>query len=181
MIVLGIDPGSRKTGYAVVEKKNRRVLFKASGLLLFHQERKSLDRAGPIYQAMTLLVEQYHPTHIAIESLIHVKNVGSLMKLAEARGAMMASFIQTHKGKVFEYAPNVIKQAVAGHGHASKESMETILEKIFKGSLGKNHFKTHDESDALAIALCHTLQVGKGLCVAGRKGRSLREAFKHRE
>ena len=66
---------------------------------------------------------------------------------------MVAAFMKTHQKKVFEYAPNLVKASVTGHGHASKDSVEKILNLM----LGPNIFKTADESDALAIAICHAL------------------------
>jgi crossover junction endodeoxyribonuclease RuvC len=66
---------------------------------------------------------------------------------------MVAAFTRTHMGRVFEYAPNLVKASVTGHGHASKEAVDKALNMMF----GKTSFKTTDESDALAIAVCHAL------------------------
>ena len=176
MVVLGIDPGSRKTGHAVIEHEGRKLKFRESGVLSYEKEGTFIHRLGDIYDSMLKLIETYHPSHIALESLIHVKNVVGLIKLSQTRGAMLAAFMKTHRGKVFEYAPNKIKQAVTGHGHASKKEIERALELLFGKALS---FQTHDESDALAIAVCHIV-VGAGERTDKRqRGRTLREAFKH--
>jgi crossover junction endodeoxyribonuclease RuvC len=99
------------------------------------------------------LLKKYQPDEVSIESLIYVKSVDALSKLAQARGAMIAAFSHTHQGKIFEYAPNLVKVSVTGHGHADKVAVDKALSMMF----GKINFKTADESDALAIAVCHAL------------------------
>ena len=151
MIILGIDPGSRNAGFAVIEVQGKKISYLASGVMKYHHVDNFLDRLGIIYQSCVELTEKYRPDEIAIESLIYVKSVEALSKLAQARGAMVAAFMKTHQHKVFEYAPNLVKSSVTGHGHASKEGVEKFLNLMF----GQNVFKTADESDALAIAVCH--------------------------
>jgi crossover junction endodeoxyribonuclease RuvC len=151
MIILGIDPGSRTAGYAVIDVQGKKISYIASGIMKYDKADEFLDRLGIIYQTCSDLVEKYRPTEIAIESLIYVKSVEALSKLAQARGAMVAAFMKTHQKKVFEYSPNLVKSSVTGHGHASKEAVEKVLNLMF----GHNTFKTADESDALAIAVCH--------------------------
>lgn len=153
MKILGIDPGSRKAGFAVIEVIGRRFHYLDSGALRYDHIDEFLHRLGEIYQSCLALPQKYPIDEIALESLIYVKGPTSLMKLAQARGAMIAAFSHTHKTKIFEYSPNLVKSSVAGHGHTSKEGIQKSLELIF----GKGHYKTNDESDALAIALCHGL------------------------
>lgn len=155
MIFLGIDPGSRKAGYGVVESRNRRVGYIASGVMKYDGTTQFLDRLGKIYKSCEALITRYNPDEIAIESLIYVKSVTALSKLAQARGAMIAAFMQTHEKRVFEYSPNLIKSSVTGYGHASKEAINKMLNIIFSEKL---KFASNDESDALAIAICHYLQ-----------------------
>lgn len=153
MLTLGIDPGSLKTGYALLRSDGRKISYVDSGVLRFNKIENFIDRLGIIHQSSLELIEKFSPDCIAIESLIYVKSIPALSKLAQARGAMIAAFVKTHQGKVFEYSPNLIKSSVSGHGHASKEGIQKTLEMIF----GKISFKTSDESDAIAIALCHFL------------------------
>ncbi len=176
MIVLGIDPGSRKTGYAVVEHNGRKFELRNSGVFSYEKEGEFINRLGCIYDSMMKLTKTYCPYHIALESLIHVRNIAGLAKLSQARGAMLAAFMKSHRKKVFEYAPNMVKQAVTGHGHASKKEVEKALELLF----GKVHsFQTHDESDALAVAVCHIVVGGEKKGNKRQGKRTLREAFKH--
>lgn len=153
MIILGIDPGSRKAGYALIEVQGRKISYLTSGALKYDQVDQFIDRLGLIYQSCEEILKKYQPDEVSIESLIYVKSIEALSKLAQARGAMIAAFTRTHRGKVFEYAPNLIKVSVTGHGHASKEAVDKALGLMF----GKINFKTADESDALAIAVCHAL------------------------
>ena len=157
MIILGIDPGSLKTGHAVIEVRNGRATYKASGVLRYDQSRPFLERIGEIYHSFRRIVERERPHEIAIESLIHVRNVSSLAKLAQARGVILSALISTHQGKIFEYLPNQIKAAVTGHGHADKKTVDQTLRMIFARQI---NFESDDESDALAIALGHHLLGG---------------------
>ena len=165
MIILGIDPGSRKAGHAIIETIGRKTKYIASGVMRYDHVPEFIDRLGIIYESCSKIVDEYQPDEIAIESLIYVKNVTSLAKLAEARGAMIASFMRTHSKKVFEYSPNLIKTSVTGYGHATKESIQKGLGMIF----GKRNFNGYDESDALAIALCHALNRGTNDRISTRR------------
>jgi crossover junction endodeoxyribonuclease RuvC len=180
MLILGIDPGSRTTGYAVIEVKGRKLSYVASGTLRFDQQKDFINRLGLIYDACTSLIKQFEPDEIALESLIYVKSVTSLAKLAQARGAMIAAFMQTHFAQVSEYSPNLIKTTVSGHGHANKESIDKAMKLIFGKQLT---FKTNDESDALAIAVCHSFLRGQQVTnmKSSSKGRSLSHSLKHLE
>lgn len=177
MRILGIDPGSRKAGWAVIETEGKKIKYIASGVLNFEKIKDLVDRLGVASKACEELNSLYQPDVLSLESLIYVKNVTSLAKLAQARGAMIAGFGEDFKGKIFEYSPNLIKSSVTGHGHASKEGIEKTLNMIF----GDIKFSTSDESDALAIALCHALNLGKNKTPnrSKTKSRSLKQAFSH--
>lgn len=153
MIILGIDPGSRKAGYALIEVQGRKISYLTSGALKYDHVDEFIDRLGTIYHSCSEILKKYNPDEVSIESLIYVKSVDALSKLAQARGAMIAAFSHTHQGKIFEYAPNLVKVSVSGHGHADKEAIDRAMNMMF----GKINFKTADESDALAIAVCHAL------------------------
>ncbi len=175
MVILGIDPGSRKAGFAVIRCEGRSLGYIDSGVMTFHHIDNFVDRLGLIYKESEALIARYRPDAISVESLIYAKSVSALAKLAQARGAMIASFMHTHQGKVFEYSPSLIKSTVSGHGASDKEGVDKALGMIF----GKIAFRTHDESDALAIAVCHALHLGRGASVRppARKGSSLKAAF----
>lgn len=159
MIVLAIDPGSRTAGYALLKKEGRKISYIASGILKFNPNHEFLDRVSDIYGQISSLIAAYKPDQVALESLIYVKSPTALIKLAQSRGVMLAALGKEYDHKVFEYSPNEIKSVVSGHGHATKEG----IQKVLKQYLGLESFKTHDESDAIAIALCHLLSEGRML------------------
>lgn len=179
MIILGIDPGSRKTGYGVIEVTGRKISYIASGTLRYDKEKDFMNRLGTIHESCLELIEKFDPDDISIESLIYVKSVTSLAKLAQTRGAMIAAFMQTHLDRVYEYSPNLVKTTVSGHGHANKESIDKSMKLIFGGHF---NFETSDESDGLAIAVCHALLRGQQVTAVKKSGgTTLRNAFKHLE
>lgn len=168
MIVLAIDPGSVTAGYALLQKEGRKIHYIASGIMKFKAGDEFLHRVKDIFDQTLSLVEKYQPDEIALESLIFVKSPTSLMKLAQSRGAMLAALTQKYHQKIYEYSPNTVKSTVTGHGHADKESIQKIIQQY----LGVREFKTHDESDALAIALCHLLNHGSLKLPVEKKKRS---------
>jgi crossover junction endodeoxyribonuclease RuvC len=169
VIILGIDPGSRKAGYGLIEVQGRKISYLASGALKYDHVDEFIDRLGIIYQSCEEILKKYSPDEISLEALIYVKSVDALSKLAQARGAMIAAFSRTHQGKVFEYSPNLVKSSVTGHGHAPKEAVDKALSMM----LGKINFKTSDESDALAIAVCHALNRSMQLRLRENRGKTL--------
>lgn len=182
MLILGIDPGSVKTGWAILETDKRKVKYIDSGVLSFDAKMSFLERLTEIKVKSDELLQKYSPDEIALESLIYVKSPTALIKLAQARGMIISSFVKTHKSKIFEYSPNLIKSSTVGHGHADKDSVQKFLTMM----LGDLEFKTHDESDAIAIAFCHILNRNKMTGTASKKsGRSkgnssLANAVKHK-
>lgn len=156
MIVLAIDPGSIVAGYALLQKDGRKINYLASGILKFDGGAEFLHRVKDIYGQTLNLIEKYQPDEVALESLIFVKSPQALIKLAQSRGAMLAVLSQKYHQRIFEYSPNFVKSTVTGHGHADKEGIQKVLLQY----LGLTNFKSHDESDAVAIALCHLLNRG---------------------
>lgn len=156
MIVLAIDPGSVTAGYALLQKEGRKIHYVTSGILKFNGQTEFLHRIKSIYDQTLELIEKHQPDEVALESLIFVKSPDALIKLAQSRGTMLAAISQKYHEKIFEYSPNLVKSTVAGHGHADKEGIQKVLLQYF----GLTNFKTHDESDAVAIALCHLLNRG---------------------
>ncbi|HXH73730.1 MAG TPA: crossover junction endodeoxyribonuclease RuvC [Bacteriovoracaceae bacterium] len=182
MIVLAIDPGSVTAGYAILQKEGRKINYLTSGILKFKaQDDGFLDKVKDIYDQTMKLLDQYTPDEIALESLIFVKSPTALIKLAQSRGVMLAALAQKYDKKIFEYSPNTVKATVTGHGHADKEGIQKVLGQ----QLGITEFKSHDESDALAIALCHLLNHGqfsvpKEKKTRSKQGNSLASALAHK-
>jgi crossover junction endodeoxyribonuclease RuvC len=164
VIILGIDPGSRKAGYALIDVQGKKISYLASGILKYDHVEEFLERLGMIYETCSGLSDRFRPDEISIEALIYVKSVDALSKLAQARGAMIAAFSRSHKGKIYEYAPNAIKSSVTGHGHADKDAINKAMTMMF----GKITFKTSDESDALAIAVCHAFNRNMKMRLMGK-------------
>lgn len=157
MLILGIDPGSITTGWALIESKGKKLKYIASGVLKFDKKKDFLDRLTQIKKEVEKLAAKVRPDEVAFESLIFVKSPSALIKLAQTRGVLLSAFVEKYEGKVFEYAPNTIKSSTIGHGHADKKSVEKFLEML----IGKQNYATDDESDAVAIAICHHLNRGK--------------------
>jgi crossover junction endodeoxyribonuclease RuvC len=153
LIVLAIDPGSVTAGYALLKKEGRKITYMTSGILKFDAKVEFLHRVKDIFEQTEKLLTQFTPDEIALESLIYVKSPDALSKLAQSRGTMLGALSRDYHQKIFEYSPNLVKSTVTGHGHADKEG----IKKVLKQYLGLTEFKTHDESDACAIALCHLL------------------------
>ena len=153
MRIIGIDPRSRVAGYGVIEVSRGKFKYVSSGVVKLSLKGDFTARLPQIYESFYNIFQQYSLNHLAIESLIHVKNVLSLAKLAQTKGAMLAA---TGKFEldVFEYSPNKVKSTVSGFGHADKEMVTRSIE-VLIGQ--KVNFATHDESDAMAIALTHGL------------------------
>lgn len=144
--ILGIDPGTLITGYAI---KNQHtvldygVIKPNKGLILAKRYQK-------IYEGVTQLVKAYVPDEIAIESQFTSKNVQSAMKVAMAK-AMVLLVASLHEIPVFEYAPTVIKRAVTGIGSAKKYQVQQMIKHLLK----LPQIVTEDTADALAVILCH--------------------------
>lgn len=176
MLVLGIDPGSIVTGWALVESHGNKVRYINSGVLRFDNKTDFLPRLAQVQTQMLSLLELYTPDEIALESLIYVKSPTALSKLAQTRGVIISTFIQNYKHRIFEYSPNLVKSTAVGHGHADKTSIQKFLHTL----LGKREYQTHDESDAVAIALCHILNKDKVKIPKKSSGGGLAASLAHK-
>jgi crossover junction endodeoxyribonuclease RuvC len=140
-------------GYALIETVGNSIKYRGSGILNNSKVDDFLLRPRILARQCGELALEASPDIIAIESLIYVKNVDSMLKLAQARGAILAGLNFENEIPIFEYAPNLVKSSVTGFGHASKGSVSKALEFMFP----QVKIKSTDESDALAIAVCHAL------------------------
>jgi len=147
--ILGIDPGSRLTGFGVLDFDGEQATYVASGTV------KSLDGSFPdrlkqIFVSVGEIVEQYRPDVVAVESVFMAKNAGSALKLGHARSAALCATF-AFDVDVFEYAPREIKQAIVGTGAATKEQVQHMIMTL----LQLEGAPAPDAADALATALCH--------------------------
>lgn len=169
--ILGVDPGSRITGYGVIELEGRRQNYIASGCVRT-REGSLPERLKEIFDGLVEITRLYSPDEIAIERVFMHRNADSALKLGQARGAAICA-CNLHSLSVSEYSPREIKQAVVGRGGASKEQVQHMIRSI----LSLNDSPQADAADALAVALCHA-QVSQGLAampgVSGKRGGRLR-------
>lgn len=147
--ILGIDPGSRITGYGVIEESNRGARYITSGSIRVQSDHLP-ERLKQIYAGVSEIVEQFHPEQMAIEQVFMHRNADSALKLGQARGAAICA---AHSGglPVYEYAARQIKQALVGKGNAQKEQVQHMV-KVLLGITGNLQ---NDAGDALGVCLCH--------------------------
>lgn len=148
--ILGIDPGSRLTGYGVIESSPRGVYYVASGCIRMRDD-DFPARLKQIFDGVSEIIQLYRPNQMAIEQVFMHKNADSALKLGQARGAAICATLN-QQVPVFEYAARQVKQALVGHGSAEKQQVAHMV-KILLGIQGDIQI---DASDALAIALCHS-------------------------
>ncbi len=147
--VLGIDPGSRLTGYGVLEVHRNRASYLASGCI--RTERAAVPaRLGDIYRGVADLIQQYQPDEFAIENVFMARNAQSALKLGQARGVAIAAAVAAEL-PIYEYAARQVKLAVVGSGRANKEQVQHMVQVL----LDLSGQPQADAADALAIAVCH--------------------------
>jgi crossover junction endodeoxyribonuclease RuvC len=150
--VLGIDPGSQRTGFGVLDAVGPRLTYVASGVIRT-EKGEFADRLCEIFRCVQSIVAQYRPHEIAIERVFVNRNPDSALKLGQARGAAICGTADANAA-VFEYATRQIKLAVVGSGSAEKAQVQLMMRNILKldGPLSP------DAADALAAAVCHALR-----------------------
>jgi len=153
--ILGVDPGSRLTGYGIVDVIGSEIKHVTHGTLKIASTTGKAtipleDRLLEIYKGLSQVIETHRPDTLSIEKVFFAKNAVSALKLGQARGAaiLTAKILGLN---VVEYAPTEVKSAIVGHGRADKDQVARMLEMM----LGKQEFKTSDASDGLALAVCH--------------------------
>jgi len=159
--VLGLDPGSRVTGYGLVEITAARVCHVASGCI--RPAAADLPaRLAEIHRQIAALLAEYSPAEVAIERVFVHVNPDSALKLGHARGVALAAVAAAGLA-VHEYAPRAVKQTVTSHGGAEKAQVQHMVKALLgvEGRLGA------DAADALAIALCHAQHRGLAALIAG--------------
>ncbi len=166
MLVLGIDPGSRITGYGVVGKGGGGTLTHiCHGIIRLTPGATLANKLLEISEGLSAIIEEYKPDAVAIEDIFFAKNVRSAVMLGHARGVSMLS-AASFGLDVFEYAPMKIKQAVTGVGNAPKEQVQKMVSALLKGSGDPSP----DAADALATAICHINHTREGVKVPARPG-----------
>lgn len=150
--ILGIDPGSRFTGYGLIDTDGSHARYVSSGCVKVAGNSLP-EKLGLIFEELGTLIDSYQPHQLAIENVFMHRNADSALKLGQARGAAICAGV-TRQLPVSEYAPREIKQAVVGKGGADKQQVQHMVRVLL--NLGET--PQADAADALAIALCHSYQ-----------------------
>lgn len=152
-IVLGIDPGSRLTGYGIVRQRGGRIEYLGSGCIRVvsgQQERALGERLRIIHDGVAELIAQFQPDEFAIEQVFMARNPDSALKLGQARGAAIVAAAR-HDLVIAEYSARQIKQSVVGTGGADKAQVQHMVMQMLKLPSKPQA----DAADALAVAICH--------------------------
>ena len=154
MKILGIDPGTRNCGYAIVEKVGNKKILIEAGLIKIKQD--SLQyQITQLCEGLDLIFKTYKIDEVAIEDIFYAHNPKTVLKLAQFRGALSLKILQVH-GEFSEYTPLQIKKAVTGKAKAAKEQVAFMVKKMLGIS---KEIKPLDITDAIAIALTHSFNV----------------------
>ena len=151
MIILGIDPGLATLGWGIIEKDARGNCRAVDyGVVLTPKEEGLPVRLAMLEEGVTRILDKFQPDEIAMEELFFSKNITTGIAVAHARGVAMLACVK-RCGKLYEYTPMQIKQALTGYGKADKKQMQTVVASLLKL---KAVPKPDDAADALAVALC---------------------------
>lgn len=171
-IILGIDPGSRITGYGIIQQKGSKCIYIGSGCI-----RTKGDTLAPkldmIFNGISEIIQQYQPTEFAIEQVFMAKNPDSALKLGQARGAAIVAATQADL-YVCEYSARQIKQAVVGTGAATKEQVQHMVVQI----LNLSGRPQADAADGLAIAICQAHTAQSLVAMSGQVSKTVRGRFR---
>ena len=150
-VILGIDPGTNRTGYGIVRSEGNALHLVVLGDIDLHRIGDPYRKLQHIFERVCQLIDTYRPDEAALESPFFGANVQSMLKLGRAQGVAMAAAL-CRDVPVFEYAPSRIKQCITGGGAAAKEQVAALVTRI----LGIDYTpKKLDETDGMAVALCH--------------------------
>ncbi len=145
-VIIGIDPGSQRTGYGVIRLEGNRHIHLTSGHLNVTAY-PACERLRHIYLGLQKVIETFQPHEAAIEQVFMNENPNSALKLGQARGAAIVALSMP----IAEYSARQVKKSVVGHGAANKEQVQFMVKRL----LNLSEKLQADAADALAVALCH--------------------------
>ena len=151
--ILGIDPGSRATGYGVITKKGNRLSYVACGVIRLGNKYAFNDRLKVIFDGLCEVIETHKPSEAAVEDVFVAANPRTALKLGHARGVAVLAALHNDL-KVYDYTPRMVKQAVVGYGNAEKQQVQQMVRVLLQLSAPPSA----DAADALAVAMCHANQ-----------------------
>ncbi|MBD3610925.1 MAG: crossover junction endodeoxyribonuclease RuvC [Hydrogenovibrio crunogenus] len=155
--ILGIDPGSRKTGFGIIESGRFHPNYVSSGVIRV-EKLTGAQRLKTIFESVCQIIDQYQPHVMAIEKVFVYKNPSSAIKLGQARGVILCA-AAIKEIPIMEYTPTQIKSTIVGQGHATKDQVQFMVQNLLK----LTESPQEDAADALAGALCHDRYLTLGI------------------
>jgi len=149
-LILGLDPGSRRTGFGLIQVTGTTLEYISSGTIHIDETASWPDRLHEVFDSVREVIAKYRPREVAVEHVFMGKSAGSALKLGQARGAAIVAATQENL-PVFEYEARKIKQAVVGSGAAEKKQVQQMVKMLLKLPA----IPREDAADALAVAICH--------------------------
>jgi crossover junction endodeoxyribonuclease RuvC len=160
-LVIGIDPGTRATGYAVLNQQGKRLVLVNSGTIRLDPTASLAGRLGQLYDRLDGVMQVDEPSSVAVEDIFNHRNTRSALLLGHARGVALAA--AARRGlDVASYPPATVKRAVAGHGRADKQQIQQMV----RVALRLERTPAQDEADAIAVAICHAMRQRSSLPAA---------------
>ncbi|KAF0187813.1 MAG: crossover junction endodeoxyribonuclease [Desulfobulbaceae bacterium] len=156
--ILGIDPGSRLTGYGVIEVVPGRIRFIACGVVKTTPQFPFANRLNEIFDGINEVIQLHGPEVAAVEDVFMANNASSALKLGQARGAAVVAAMQNGLG-VHDYSAKKVKRSVVGYGQAEKVQVQHMIRVL----LGLSSAPSADAADALAVAICHAHHLKAGV------------------
>lgn len=154
MRILGVDPGTLITGFGIIDFNENEISYISSGIIRISAVDDFAFRLKKIHDDLTAVIKKYKPDEFALETAFYGKNVQSALKIGYARGVSLLTAAQNNLN-VREYSPREIKKAICGKGSSSKQQIQFMISKIC--GIKTDNLK-YDETDALAVAVCHAFK-----------------------
>lgn len=151
MVILGIDPGIATLGFAIISKEKNCVSLIDYGIIETPKDENLAVRLAMLEEGITLLIKKFNPGEVSVEELFFAKNTKTAIQVAHARGVVLLTAVK-NCGRIFEYTPLQIKQALTGYGRADKQQIQQMVKVLLKL---KSIPRPDDAADACAVALCH--------------------------
>jgi len=148
--VLGVDPGTRRTGAGVVEAQGSRYYLVHFEVISVKETLPLPERLNAIHKGLCKIISEYHPAVLSLENVFFGKDLRAMVKIGEARACAMLAASE-HGIDVVEYPPARVKQSVSGNGRATKEQIQHMIKTL----LNLKELPPEDGADALAVAICH--------------------------
>lgn len=153
MIILGIDPGTATTGFAIIEVKKNQSRLLSSGCIITSKEKTNAERLEIIYKDICKIILDFKPKVLACEKIFFFKNAKTVISVAQARGVILLAG-KLAGLKVAEYTPLQVKQALTSYGRADKQQIQEMTKTLLNL---KFVLRPDDAADAAAVAICHTM------------------------